>query len=244
MGEEVKQNERIAVPIHFRNCRLMRERRGFSVSSDIIEESDWRRLCSEALLQELDLRKEFRGRRILPASLNPTFSEDRRAGARIKRFLARGGEAQYGLFHCSTLLDRLSAEVGLAVKPSGSHGIYAYYICGGDFIGVHRDTHPLDVELITCLFDTHPEYEAGSLGIYAGRTTESCASISKNIRRGQELVKLLPGQSLLLLGGVLPHRVLPVLPDQLRIVSSLSFSIASNTALPDQWPRSWNVDCL
>jgi hypothetical protein len=206
--------------------------RGFCISSEFILKSDWSCLRADALSPDIDLRKEFRGRRVLPAANSPTFGEDRLAGARIKRFLARGGEAQSKLYHSSKLLERLSAEAGLPLKPSGSHGIYAYYIRRGDFIGIHRDTEPFDVELITCLFDTHPGHEAGALAIYPGRTSDSCASIGKSVRRGQELVKLAPGQSVLLLGGVLPHRVLPVLQDQLRIVSSLSFSIDTTAGLP------------
>jgi hypothetical protein len=217
----------ITIPRYLAASRLMEASRGFSIYFDLPSRAVVNRLQVDAVSALREAKHERRDRRIRSnvEVTSTSFDEDRKAGARIKRLVARGGAPQCVLYHDPEMHSFLSVETGLSLAPSGSHGIYAYYVRNNDFIGLHRDTSPFDVELITSLYDTHPDNEQGSLAIYPTRTTESCESISKTSKKGKEIIKLKPGQSMLILGGVIPHRVVPVFADQIRIVSSLSFSV-------------------
>lgn len=83
-----------------------------------------------------------------------------------------------------------------------------------------------DVAVLTVLYDssTHAE-QAGGLLIYCDRIDEFIYSIRKSPSYGAEFVKMLPGQTLLLLGGLIPHRLIPVRSGQFRIISALCLQI-------------------
>jgi hypothetical protein len=118
----------------------------------------------------------------------------------------------------------LSAQVGLPVVPSGNRGSYSYYARAGDFLDLHRDVETCDLAVLTALHDNSaPTDQSGGLVVYPGRIGEPLSAIRERSQEGAYLVKLLPGQTIVLLGGVLPHRVIPVAEGQLRIISVLCF---------------------
>ncbi|MDP9686550.1 UNVERIFIED_ORG: hypothetical protein J2W82_000198 [Pseudomonas mohnii] len=217
----------ICIPSLLSDSRLMQNSRGFAIFSDLPGSHDLRHLRKEAFVALQRANQEYRRRRVLPDSDEPNYEEDRKTAARIKRFLSDGGPHLQSMYHDSQLIEFLSLESGLRLSPSGSGGVYIYYVRSGDFIGIHRDAGICDLVLITALYDSSLSDEGGSLILYPGRTSESCKAISATPKRGEKVVKLTAGQSLIMFGGVIPHRVVPVRAEQIRIVSALCYSVKS-----------------
>jgi hypothetical protein len=117
-----------------------------------------------------------------------------------------------------------SSQLGLPVVPSGNRGSYSYYARTGDFLDLHRDVDMCDVAVITALHDNSaPEDSSGALALYPSRIGEPLSTIRERPQEGLSLVKLLPGQTIIMFGGAIPHCVIPVREGQLRIISVLCF---------------------
>ena len=143
---------------------------------------------------------------------------------RRRLFSAGAGPAQDHFYHDPRLARSLSDLCGLTVTRSGSRGSYSYYASEGDCLDLHRDVETCDVTLITCLHDTSdPRSPSGALVLYPDRLTEPLSEIRARPDDGAVILKLMAGQSLVLLGGVVPHRVLPVVEGQARVISALCF---------------------
>lgn len=113
---------------------------------------------------------------------------------------------------------------GVPVAPSGNRGSYSYYARPGDFLDLHRDVETCDLAMITGLHDNGDRSDlAGALVLYPGRIHEPLSAIRARPNDYAYAVKLLPGQTMIMLGGVVPHRLLPVREGQVRIVSVLCF---------------------
>jgi hypothetical protein len=96
----------------------------------------------------------------------------------------------------------------------------------GDFIALHLDVEKCDLVLITCLRDeSNPNHASGALAAYPSRRTESIAAINANPRHEVETIKPRPGESVLMLGGYVPHRVLPVSSGQNRVISVICYKL-------------------
>jgi hypothetical protein len=124
-----------------------------------------------------------------------------------------------------TLLRRLT---GLEWTPSGE-GTYSYYRRHGHHLGLHRDVDECDLAVITCIHDSGADSEVGdgaALVLYPGRVQEPLSTIRADPTRGAVPVRLASGDSLVLLGGAVPHRLAPVGPGHLRIVAPLCYRIA------------------
>jgi len=132
-------------------------------------------------------------------------------------------DAWYASYHLPRFL---SSQLGLPVVPSGNRGSYSYYARKGDFLDLHRDVETCDVAVITALHDTSaPTDPGGALALYPGRIGEPLSAIRERPQEGSHLVKLSPGQTMVMFGGVIPHSVVPVGEDQLRIISVLCFRV-------------------
>ena len=130
-------------------------------------------------------------------------------------------------FYDSTAVHQLLAQLtGLTWTTAGGLGTFSYYRRRGHHLGLHRDLDICDLAVITCVYDDGDENGAsGRLCLYPSRTSESLASIRKN-PKGGVAVRLRPGQSLILLGGLIPHRLLPMSNGHTRIVSPLCYQLA------------------
>ena len=150
---------------------------------------------------------------------------DWRGGHPPRRLLTSGaGPVQDALYRASGLAEVLSARCGLPLRPSGDRGSYSYYARPGDFLGLHRDIATCDVTVLTVLHDEPAADDAGgTLVVYPGRMWEPLSAIRARPADGALGVRLGVGQTALLLGGVVPHQVLPTAPGQVRIVSVLCF---------------------
>ncbi len=112
-----------------------------------------------------------------------------------------------------------------SIEPTGELGTYSYYSRPGDFLAIHRDIVTCDVAVITCLSDSPDHAAGGALCLYPDRMFEPVAAIRATPSEGARVVRLREGQTIALFGGLVPHALLPVDADQVRIVSVLCYRI-------------------
>jgi hypothetical protein len=138
---------------------------------------------------------------------------------------APGGDVQSRLYADVNLLRKLSEIAGRRIHPSGDEGTYSYYDHPGHFLGLHRDIRSCDVTLITCLERKHGPEPSGALRLYprdAGTPLEEITLDTPHRDLDME-----PGDSVVLLGGVIPHEVLPAAPGYRRHISVLCFEMTA-----------------
>ncbi len=135
-----------------------------------------------------------------------------------------GGPVQDALYAAPWLHAFLSAQCGVPIAPSGNRGSFNYYVRPGDFLATHLDIDTCDVTLITILQDdTDPRNPAGALAVYPGYMSVSLRRLRREANPRPAVIKARAGQSVLLLGGLVPHRVLPLVGAGQRITSALCF---------------------
>ena len=126
---------------------------------------------------------------------------------------AGAGAVQDALYASPWLHAFLSGQCGTPIVPSGNRGSYSYYVEPGDHLGLHLDVDTCDVTLITVLHDdTDPSDPAGGLAVYPGALGAMLREVRAAPEDGMAVVKARPGQSIVILGGLVPHRVLPLGP--------------------------------
>jgi hypothetical protein len=140
---------------------------------------------------------------------------------------AGAGAVQDALYASPGLHAFLSAQCGHPIVPSGNRGSYSYYVEPGDHLGLHLDVDSCDVTLITVLHDdTDPADPGGGLAVYPSRLGAPLRDVRDAPEAGMGLIKADPGQSIVILGGLVPHRVLPLGASGQRIISALCFTAA------------------
>jgi hypothetical protein len=159
-------------------------------------------------------------------------AEERRGGSPARRlFSSPGGPAQDHCYASRELMQSASDVVGARLRPSGRQGTYSYYLRPGDYLGLHRDIDECDVALITCLCDGAKTDGAGALRLYPRRLFEPLSRIRSTPHKGLLSLHLRPGQSIVLLGGYVPHATTAMTNGQKRIISVLCFR-GSGWAVP------------
>jgi hypothetical protein len=155
--------------------------------------------------------------------------EEIRGGNPPRRFLsAAGGPVQDALYGSGWLSQILTGLCGIAVAPSGGRGTYTYYARAGDHLGLHRDVHGCDVALVSVLHDEGASDDgSGALRLYPARSIEPLSAIRREPQRGMATLRLRPGHTLIMLGGLVPHLVVPVQGGQMRTVSILCYRFAA-----------------
>ena len=155
--------------------------------------------------------------------------EEVRGGRPARRFLtAPAGPIQAAAYGAPDMLALLSAAAGARVEPTGDAGTYSYYVRPGDFLALHRDVETCDLAVITCLRDTLDARRVdGALCLYPERCHEPLSRIRAMPALGALAIRVAPGQTLAILGGVIPHALLPVAPGQERIVSIVCYRVAA-----------------
>jgi hypothetical protein len=137
---------------------------------------------------------------------------------------AGGGPVQDALYASPMLNGLLSSLCGARVLPSGNRGSYSYYVEPGDFLDVHLDIPTCDVTLITVLDDKAPGGESGgALEAFPLAVGAPLSMIREHGYPGGRVVKAEPGQSIVILGGLVPHRVLALKAGGQRVISALCF---------------------
>ena len=150
---------------------------------------------------------------------------DGRGGMPARALQTSGaGAVQDALYASGWLHEFLSAHCGQPIGPSGNRGSYSYYVEAGDHLDLHLDVDTCDVTLITVLHDdTDPSDPGGALAVYPRAFGAPLRSVRAAPEEGAVLVKARPGQSIVILGGLVPHRVLPLGGSGQRIISALCF---------------------
>lgn len=149
---------------------------------------------------------------------------------------APGGPVLRALYSSPVLHGLLARLTGAAWEPSGLQATYSYYRAPGHYLGLHRDVDVCDLAVIACVADDGPGAQvglddddpagggatSGVLHVYPGRAGDALAAIRAD-RRGGSAVPVVPGEAVVLLGGVVPHEVSPVAPRRCRVVAPLCF---------------------
>jgi len=136
-----------------------------------------------------------------------------------------GGPAQDDWYRSTALLAYLCRLCGGPVRPAGSRGSYSYYVSRDDHLGLHLDIVTCDVTVINVLADSSPD-QGGALVVQRGNVGVPLSVLRRSTQPGEELVKAAAGSTIVLLGGLVPHRVLPLNSGQ-RVISALCFEAAA-----------------
>ena len=136
---------------------------------------------------------------------------------------ARGGEIQTTIYQDPGISVRLGRLTGRALRPTGTEGTYSYYDRPGHHLGLHRDIKTCDVTLITCLERQESDVPSGALRTYPKSAMSALSEIDEHTQFYD--IEMTVGQSILLLGGCIPHEVLPVAEGFSRGVSILCFEM-------------------
>lgn len=138
---------------------------------------------------------------------------------------AGGGPSQDAVYHAPALCSLLNQLCGVPVRPSGSRGSYSYYVAPHDHLGLHLDIVTCDVTVIMVLTDSSPD-DGGSLAVQFGGVGLPLSVLRRSSHAREDTIKAPVGSSIVLLGGLLPHRVLPITSGQ-RVISALCFEAVS-----------------
>lgn len=140
---------------------------------------------------------------------------------------APGGAPLEAFLRSGPVTDALVRATGAPWEPAGP-GSWSYYRRAGHHLGVHRDLAVCDLAVITCVVDERPdtaEHPGGLLRLWPGRVRDGLAAIRAD-PRGAIDVRLEAGETILLLGGIVAHQVLPLGPGHVRIVAPLCYQVA------------------
>jgi hypothetical protein len=190
---------------------------GALVVDGLIADSWFSALQAEGLAARVDARDQVRER----SGHGPW------RGGNPARYLAssEGGPVQNAIYADRGLSAALARLAGHPVRPTGEQGTYSYYDRPGYFLGLHRDIWRCDLALITCLQSTDGMTPSGALRLYPKSIRAPLEAIGPDTPARD--IEMHPGQSVLLLGGCVPHEVLPAGQGFSRSISVLCFEIVT-----------------
>ena len=203
------------IPVSFRQSPLMKEG-GFQVFEGVIDARIRKELLDEAVA-------------LLPSAtaceVTVGDAEEVRGGKPRRSFInGPGGPFQESFYWAPWLLDFLRGLTHSVLTPTGALGTYSYYVRPGDYLDIHRDIYDCDVAVISCLSERPTDDgDGGRLCLYPDRLLEPLSIIRATPQKGAVKVRLNPGQTIVLFGGLVPHALLKVAEGQTRIVSVLCY---------------------
>ncbi|HYN35265.1 MAG TPA: hypothetical protein VES40_21750 [Ilumatobacteraceae bacterium] len=183
----------------------------------LLDDADVRALAAEATAHHTRAREQHTARPI-----------DEATGPRGQpaRWLesAVGGPLLEAFYNAPALSEHLATVTGLRWRPSGSNATYSYYRAPGHHLDLHRDVDECDLAVITCLYRSGEQLPSLELFVDAGHL--SLDSIRSTMQYGAVPVDLAVGESLIVLGGFVAHRLAELGPHQVRIVAPMCFTVA------------------
>ncbi len=202
---------------------------GYAVVSALFTQSEMAELRSEACTAR-------------PTGNRQVFAEfvpcEGRGGSPKRAFLsAPASQTQWRLFSAPPLMASIKRVTGLTVRPTGS-GSYTYYESAGDFLALHRDIETCDLALITCIDENSTSSGGGRLLVYPQYITEPLSTVHLAGPAAATAVWLRSGNTILLLGGMVPHELTPTKPGEERIVSVMCFQVLPTAASAGLRPLS------
>jgi hypothetical protein len=188
--------------------------KGYVVSSRLISGRILDGLTTESEAAHQEAKRTVRPKAGFAKERGGTPARSLRSGA--------GGKWHWAVFGAATLIQYVSRLCGVEVVPSGP-GSYSYYEQPGDFLDLHRDKLVCDVAVITCLKNVADLGLGGGLVLYPNLVRESLSHISSLGEKAGNRIMLARGETLVLLGGIVPHEVTPMLHGQERTVSIMCY---------------------
>jgi hypothetical protein len=137
---------------------------------------------------------------------------------------ASGGELHWQLYGSQPMAETLARLCGVTLSPSGA-GTYSYYEDPGDFLALHRDVVDCDVAVITCLQHRTAENSSGGLLVYPQYVNRSLSEVRAAGRATATPLRVGRGETVVLLGGFVPHEVTPLSADEQRVVAIMCYRI-------------------
>jgi len=132
------------------------------------------------------------------------------------------GEALSRVVRSRGFLDRLARLSGRRWVPDPKgKGTYLYYRRPAQSFRLHRDGDHCEFVVLTCLLSRAGR--GGDLILYPGRNRESLAAIRRSPRRGAVRIRLKAGESLLMDGRAIAHRVSRLGPGRVRVSAARCF---------------------
>ncbi len=135
-----------------------------------------------------------------------------------------GGSIEDGLFLAPALSSFLANEVHARVRPCGTRATYSVYGPQAH-LDLHRDVRGCDLALITCLYDSDRSADSGVLETWPEHLTTPLGELRGATPKPTQCIGLLPGESLLFHGGVVPHRIAPLTMNRKRVVAIMCFQM-------------------
>lgn len=155
-------------------------------------------------------------------------TEDIRGGHPARQIVCvEGGPKQDQLFGSAALQSFIANEVKLPIRSCGIRASYSIYAGPQAHLDIHRDVPGCDLALITCLYDSDPLAGEGAVDLWLDDLMTPLRDIRAHVERRRSRLALLPGDSLLIHGGMIPHRIPPPGTDRLRVVSLMCFEIVT-----------------
>lgn len=143
---------------------------------------------------------------------------------------APGGAAQQDFARSVAVIDTLRQVTGVDWHPAGP-GSWSYYRRTGHHLGIHRDLAICDLAVITCVVNDGRSADRGTLRVWPTRANDTLQRIRQHPAGAVDL-DIAAGDTVILLGGVVPHQVLPTGPRQIRIVAPLCYQVVADQAAP------------
>ena len=138
---------------------------------------------------------------------------------------APGGPALDEFATSPAVLAVLRRATGVTWELAGP-GSWSYYRHPGHHLGLHRDLAVCDLAVITCVVNDGGGKLSGALRLWPTRASEPLEALRGDSRGGRDL-HLTAGDTVLLLGGVVPHCVLPLEAGHVRIVAPICYRVAT-----------------
>lgn len=139
---------------------------------------------------------------------------------------APGGPVQAAIYADASLRSELSRLAGHRLRPTGGQGSFSYYDRPGHFLGLHRDIRRCDLTLLICLHRVEGTEPSGALRLYPKALAVPLSRIAADAPFRD--IRMQPGDAVLLLGGCIPHEVMPAAPGFDRAVSVLCYEVAGD----------------
>jgi hypothetical protein len=136
-------------------------------------------------------------------------------------FQGEGHTVQDEFYRSPEMATLLTSLCNTSVATTGARGTFSYYAKPGHHLALHRDIVTCDVAVLTCVFAS----ASGCRGLYAypRRWKEPLSAIRATPGEGIVSIELRTGQTVVLMGGIVPHTVLPQHEGQVRIMSVLCY---------------------
>ena len=134
-----------------------------------------------------------------------------------------GGTWLASVYRDERLAAFVADQVRTPVRPCGEQATFSIYQGAHAHLGLHRDVPGCDLALIACLSDNAPHDDSGATEFWPDDLTTPLNELRRGAGGASMVTTLQPGQTMLMHGGLLPHRIRPTEAGRLRVVALMCF---------------------